>query len=460
MTGQIPLRARGQQGHRHLSNCPPQTPSLPRSSPRSLTQALAERLARPVDAATRARARRHLLDWLACVAGALGDPIAAIARAAEPDPMTRAALLGNVLEMDDVDRLGRLHPGPVIWPAALCAIRDEAGRANAGGAATTIADLLDGAVRGYEAMITIGRSFDDHHYALWHPTATAGGFGAVAAAASIYALTAEQTVWALGNAGSLAGGLWAMRHEAVMTKALHVAHAGLAALWFARLARAGFTGPARILEGEQGVFAAMVGTPREVPDVPGWRIAETSFKHWPACRHVHAAIDAALALGPALAGDGAIRVATYADALAFCDQPSPVTTSQAKFSLQHAVAIVAVRGRAPGLADFEPAALAAPSLASARARIEVAEAADLSAAYPAHFGARVTAAGRTMLAADALGDPENPLGDADLRAKLHALTAWGGLSAAEATAAIELALESPDAAPATPLLDLLTRWTA
>ncbi|MFZ4690114.1 MAG: MmgE/PrpD family protein [Polymorphobacter sp.] len=418
-----------------------------------MTEALASRLARPVDAPTRTRARLHLFDWLACVAGARHEPVAAVARAAEPDAMTRAALLGNVLEMDDVDRIGRLHPGPVVWPAALCAVRDEAGRDGA----ATIADLLDGGVRGYEAMVSIGRMFDAQHYAHWHPTATAGGFGAAAAAASVFGLDLAQTVAALGNAGSVAGGLWRMRHEPVMTKALHAAHAGLSALWFARLARHGFTGPAQILEGEQGVFAAMVATPNAVPDTPGWRLHEISFKPYPACRHVHPAIDAALALGEALRGDGAVLVETYGDALRFCDRPAPVTANDAKFSLQHAVAVVAATGT-PRLADFEPAAL--PGLTARRARVTVRRAADLDAAYPGHFGARVTAGGQTVTMADALGDPERPVGRSELVAKLAALVAWGGLDAAQAETAAALVLDSADSSPAAPLFDLITRWTA
>jgi 2-methylcitrate dehydratase PrpD len=417
------------------------------SSQASLTEQLAVRLARPVDAATRARARLHLLDWLGCVTGARGEAVAKVARAAEPDPMTRAALMGNVLEMDDVDRIGRLHPGPVVWPTALCAVRDER---------ASMADLLDGGVRGYEAMGTVGRMLDDHHYAHWHPTATAGGFGAAAAASSVYGLDAAATVAALGNAGSVAGGLWRMRHEPVMTKAMHTAHAGLSALWFARLARQGFSGPARILEGEQGVFAAMTRAPNHVPETDGWRLFEVSFKPWAACRHAHSTIDAALLLGDALQA-GPIRVETYGDALKFCDRPNPVTAIEAKFSLQHAVAIVAVKGR-PELADFEPAFL--PHFAEARARVNVALAADLDAAYPAHFGARVLAGGQVALAADALGDPENPVSRDALEAKLRALVAWGGLAEDEAGQAVTLVLDGGDDAPVGPLLALVERWVA
>ena len=104
--------------------------------------------------------------------------------------------------------------------------------------------------------------------------------------------------------------------------------------------------------------------PMEFPK--GWRIWDVSFKPWGACRHAHPAIDAALELQELLGKlGGEILVETYADAIAFCDNPDPKTPSQAKFSLQHAVAVVATSG-VPTLADFEPAAI--KKLAKVRAR--------------------------------------------------------------------------------------------
>lgn len=115
----------------------------------------------------RDRARLHLLDWIGCVAGALRTPVADAARRAGPDVLERAGYLGNVLEMDDIHRGALLHPGPVVWPAALSAARE---------AGADMAATLDGAVRGYEAMVAVGATLDAHHYAHWHPTGTAGGF--------------------------------------------------------------------------------------------------------------------------------------------------------------------------------------------------------------------------------------------------------------------------------------------
>ena len=402
----------------------------------TLTEQLAGHLLRPVSANVQTRARLHLLDWLGCVLAARRSEQAEIGRRAEPDVLTRAALLGNVLEMDDVHRTALLHPGPVVWPAALSAARET-------GCGMDV--LLEGAVRGYEAMIAVGATFDAHHYAHWHNSATAGGFGGAAAAAAIFGLDTDGIADALGHAGSLSGGLWRMRHEPGMTKQLHVAQAALTGLWHARLARAGARGPRAILEGDQGLYAAMTQAPGPLELGGRWRMEEVSFKPWGACRHVHPAIDAALTLKAAGRLTAPVHVETYADALRFCDRPEPKTVIDAKFSLQHGISIVLGKGE-PELADFETDAIA--RLAPLRSQVTVAEAPELTAAYPAHFGARI---GKLVLT-DTLGDPERPLSAAQVEAKARALIGWGH---ADAEPIVTAALHGDDPAEVIGLLEQL-----
>jgi 2-methylcitrate dehydratase PrpD len=235
-----------------------------------------------------------------------------------------------------------------------------------------------------------------------------------------------------------------------MTKQLHLAHAALAGLWITRLARRGFTGPRAILEGPQGLYAATVQAPRPLALGQGWRMDEVSFKPWAACRHAHPAIDAALELRARGALAGPIRVETYADALTFCDRPQPASVIEAKFSIQHSVAVVAVRG-VPGPADFEMNAVADPALAAARALIEVAESAEFTDRYPDHFGARVSAGDAAVTLPDTRGDPERPLDSAGIEAKARALFRWGELSASQADTGVQIALKGRDNAD-------LVRW--
>lgn len=348
---------------------------------------------------------------------------------------------GALLEMDDVDRRGLLHPGPVVVPAALAA-------AEATGRRDGLA-LLDAVVRGYEAMIRVGRAVGPHHAARFHVTASCGGFGGAAAAASILELNVRRTAWALGNAGQQAFGLWQVRHEPVFTKALHDGRAAANGLAAAFLARDGYAGPLSIFEGPHGFFAGLCpdGSPLAVLDGgEGWAVHEVSFKPHAACRHAHAAIDAVLTLRAQAGGADleALEIASYGDAIVFCDRPDPTTSAEAKFSLQHAAAVAWRCGDA-GLTRFTARALADGEIARLRARVSVAEGPELTARYPARFGATARARladGRVLEAEapDALGDPEQPMDVAAIIAKARALTAWGGLDEAASSRLIEAAL--------------------
>ena len=311
-------------------------------------------------------------------------------------------------------------------------------------------DVLAAAVKGYEAMIAVGETLDDFHYARWHPTSTAGGIGAAAAYGACIGLDERRLGWAMANAVSVAGGLWNMRHDDVQTKQWHIAHALFVGEESAWLADGGVDGPAGILEGPQGLYAAMTSQPKPMTFPDQWRIHEVSFKPWAACRHAHPAIDCALELRAAGKLAAPFHIKTYADAIAFCDRPDPVTETDAKFSLQHAVAVIA-DGRNAEPADFTPEAIA--SLAPLRAQVSVSEAPEITARYPAHFGARVNG----LELVDTRGDPERPVGEAEIIAKTRTLVAWGGLPAAEADRATELALRGNDAAE---IVYMLEGWLA
>ena len=417
----------------------------------TLTEQLAHRLVQPVDVLSRQRAATLVVDWLGCALGALRYPLAqqlgavlgvqqdgacttlGAGRHDIADALLLNGALGNVLEMDDVHRAAILHPGPVVIPVALAAVQQAGGNGH---------DLLDAVVRGYEATIRIGRALGTSHYRYWHPTSTAGAFGAAAAAGSVLGLDAEQLADALGTAGSRTGGLWQMRHENVPTKSLHNAQAAQAGWQAAVLARAGLRGPRRILEGEQGLFAAtapQADAQAVIADEADWLIHSTSLKPWPACRHAHPSIDALRdALAQRTEGDETsierITVASYAEALRFCDRAEPVTELQAKFSLQHALAAIVVHGR-PQLSHYTEAACADPAVSAWRAKVEVREDAGCSARFPQHYGASVQvhlADGRVLAAQriDAWGDPEQPMDEADVDAKALSLAQWGGVDAA------------------------------
>ena len=430
----------------------------------SLTQGLTTIIGRPVDQTTRERCARHVLDWIGCAtAGAVHPAGRILVGHARRQPRGVATVLGgspasageaafcngglgNILEMDDVHRQAILHPGPVVIPAALAAAEETGAPAQR---------FLDAVVRGYEAEIRLGTAVGPGHYAKWHNTSTCGPIGAAAATAAVLGLDETQTVWALGNAGTQASGPWRCRHEAVMTKQLHTARAAQAGYAAARLAASGFTGPEWILEGEQGFFDAMCPdpSPEHVTADPdgAWKIWETSFKPWPACRHAHAAIDAALELHerhrPRPDEIAQVRILTYGDARRFCDRPHPRDTLEAKFSLQHAVALVLADGE-PTLDGFELASIERADLRDLRDRCAVAISGPHDSRYPRHYGTSVEIileSGATIAAEvpDALGDPENPLSDDRILMKAMLLMASAGVPERVAARIAEAVLTLP-----------------
>ena len=346
------------------------------------------------------------------------------------DAGRRGFLMGalcHILETDDLHRASVVHPGCVVVPAAF-ALADRV----RGDGET----LLRAVLSGFEACTRVGMGVGPAHYKIWHNTATCGGFGAAMAAADLFGLDDAQTVHALGNAGSQAAGLWQFLETGAMTKHLHAGHAVEAGIKAAELAALGFTGPPKILEGDKGFFKATCpdADPSRVtadPDAP-WQLTLTSIKPWPSCRHTHPAIDAAQEIRRKLGPDAValaqwIEVDAYQAALDVCDNPTPSTDYEAKFSLQHCTAA------ALGLDEVDFAAFGPEGregLAAMRERVAIAAREPYISAYPTAWGSKVTVrlvSGETLVAEreHAKGDPEAPLSREDMIAKARMLLAHG-----------------------------------
>ncbi len=376
-----------------------------------------------------------VLDTLACAIGGRNAPparmLAAIAPVEHGDTARRAFLLGglsHILEMDDLHRDSVTHPGCVVIPAAWAVAEER----NMGGRA-----FLKAVLDGYEACCRVGMAVGKAHYRVWHNTSTCGPFGSAMAVTSLIGLGEDESVWALGNAGTQSSGLWEFLATGAMSKHLHTARGAESGVLAAYLAREGFTGPEQILEGEKGLFAG--ACPDPVPEAvaadPGrpWELTRTSIKPWPCCRHTHPAIDAAIELNRRLAGAAikSVKVGAYRAALDVCNRPLPDDPYSAKFSLQHTVAIALADGKVDQT-SFDTAARS--RIAAERAKVEVSLAPAVDQAYPANWGVEieVTAAdGRALRAVrrDAKGDPEHAVSAEELKIKAAMLLGEGGLAA-------------------------------
>jgi 2-methylcitrate dehydratase PrpD len=394
-------------------------------------------------------AAAFVLDTLACAYGGrrsrqgemLIDWYVREPRDTERQALLFAALV-HVLEIDDLHRRSVTHPGCVVIPAAWAV----AARSGIGGRG-----VLTAVLQGYEALCRIGNAVGPAHYRIWHNTATCGPYGSAFAVAALAGLDDEQTVWALGNAGTQSSGLWQFLDEGAMSKHLHAGRAAESGLVAAELAARGFTGPAAILEGPKAFFAAACpdaepGRVLENPTAP-WQLRLTSIKPWPSCRHTHPTVEAALALHGRVRADAIahIGIETYQAALDLCDNAAPASEYEAKFSLHHCAAAALVEG-ALTLSSFDSSARS--RLAALASKTTVTATADFEAAYPLRWGARLTIetiAGETLSADCPVckGDPESPVGADELRTKAAMLFEHGGVSPERAGALIEAVLALP-----------------
>ena len=385
-----------------------------------------------VSVTDRQRAAMFVLDGLAnALAGRTteaGRKLLQWGRQQGSDAGRQAFVMGgltHILETDDLHRGSVTHPGCVVIPAVFA----TAAAKGVGGA-----DILQAVLHGYEAMCRVGNAVGATHYQTWHNTATCGPYGSAMAAAAINELDDEQTMHALGNAGTQSCGFWEFLETGAMSKHLHAGRAAESGIIAAQLAALGFTGPPAVLEGRRGFFAAACpdADPDAVladPDAP-WELTRTSIKPWPCCRHTHPAIDAALELHPQIAVSDvdSVQVDTYQAALDVCDRPHPESDYEARFSLYHTVAAALENGHVD-FASFD--AEARSRLANLRDRITLTASEPWLSAYPATWGARVsvtTRKGPGLIAErnGARGDPELALDDREMLDKARMLLEFAG----------------------------------
>jgi 2-methylcitrate dehydratase PrpD len=166
--------------------------------------------------------------------------------------VARAAFINGVaagsLDWDDSHVAAIIHPGVVIWPAAL---------AMAEIVQCTGEELLTAVLVGYETAIRIGMSIQpEHSLRGFQGTPTCGVFGAAAACARLLKLSPEGCSNALGIAATFSCGLSQFFVSGSDIKRFHAGKAAANGVEAALLAHAGLTGPHDAIEGSQGFARA------------------------------------------------------------------------------------------------------------------------------------------------------------------------------------------------------------
>ncbi len=197
--------------------------------------------------------------------------------------------LAHSLDFDDTHAEASLHSSAPIVPAALAA-------AEMTGASGK--DLIAACVAGYEVQIRLALALgpSDHYDRGYHPTATCGIFGAVAAAGKLLGMDADQIESAFGIALSQSAGSMQFLADGAWTKRSHVGQAAQNGLMCAVLAKEGFKGPKEAFEGQWGFLHAYApnADPSKADAALGenWETMRLAVKPYPSCRYTHAAMDA------------------------------------------------------------------------------------------------------------------------------------------------------------------------
>lgn len=245
----------------------------------------------------------------------------------------------HTLDFDDLHNPSIIHIATVVIPPVFAIAEKEKKSGK---------DMLTAVVAGYEVCARVGEAVIPESYYFWHTTGTVGAIGAGASAAKILGLDGEQTLHCLGSAGTQAAGLWEFVKEGAMSKPLHTGKSSYAGVLSAYLAREGFTGATKILEGDKGFCKAMVAKPHLEKLTAGlgkgFKIDDNSFKPYPCCKHSHASLYALQVLqqeNKFTAKDVAkveVLVNSITDSL--INNPNPQTAYGCKFSIQYCDASV------------------------------------------------------------------------------------------------------------------------
>ncbi|MCA2012232.1 MmgE/PrpD family protein [Cereibacter sphaeroides] len=380
------------------------------------------------------RLEATLVDYAGALVAGLGHPLAApylralgpqageagpawiagqTARApVEAAAMTNAAL-AHLWEVDDAHRLSTSHPGIVVLPTVFALACTMPG--------LQAADLRDAIVAGYEAVLRVGAFLGPEHYAVNHTTATAGAFGAAAAAGRLLGFDADRMLWALGHAGTQAAGLWQFLDDgAGAAKMLHAGLAARAGLTAARLAQAGIPGAPHVLEGPRGALRSWQitgGDPSLLLPAGEERIHDVTIKAWPTCGQMHSALDCARALTqrpdwPGAEAIRAVEVEVPSAARAIAGNRDPQTLAEAKFSTSFCIAAL-LSGFPPDFRGCMPALLTRPEPRAMETKVSLSSPPAFDARFPRERPARVNvtlADGRILTEERAFrsGDPEAP----------------------------------------------------
>ena len=300
-----------------------------------------------------------------------GNPQATILGHGQKTNVIQAALvngaMSHALDYDDTMAQFQGHPSVTLFPALL-ALSEWKKKSGFEFLSAYIIGLKVGAVIGACAGL-------EHYGAGWHATSTIGRLASAAGCARLLGLNEQETVYALGIAGTQASGL--KRVFGTMCKPYHAGKASQVGLESVLLGKEEFTSAEDILEGPDGFFQLLKGKiNQKAVDSLGktWDTDKLAQKYHASCHGTHSAIEAVLNMvqkDHLTASDiKSITVHTTQTAIAIAGKKTPKTGLEGKFSIYYCVANALLRGDT-GMQAFTDEKVNDPQIKSLMEKISI-----------------------------------------------------------------------------------------
>ena len=305
-------------------------------------------------------AKVAFMDWMAVTLAGKDDPLVAklIHHSDVMGGYEQATILGHglkkniahaalingaashALDYDDSMKLFVGHPTVTLYPSllAISEWKEMRGR-----------DLLAAYLIGLQAASAIGSCGGMEHYMHgWHATSTIGHFASASGCARLMKLDKQQTVYALGIAGTQCSGLKSA--FGTMCKPFHAGKASQSGLMAAMLAGDGFTGAENIVEGDAGFINVLNGKVNADADnvlTNKWHVDELMQKYHASCHATHSPIEGARLIvdeeGIDIVDIKSIKLYVSQLAVGAAGKTSPKTGLEGKFSISYCVANALLR---------------------------------------------------------------------------------------------------------------------
>ncbi|MFC1918502.1 MmgE/PrpD family protein [Chloroflexota bacterium] len=301
-----------------------------------------------------------------------GEPVAGVIggrfRTSSPNAALANGTIGHAIDYDD-SGIAQGHTAVIMLPT-IFALAEELGNSGK--------EAIEAYVLGIETCHRISLAMPHMHLKGWHPSSVFGTMGAATAAAKLLKLNVEQTIMALGIAGSQAAGI--VHNFGTMTKPFHAGNAARSGVMAAMLAKDGFTASKNILDGDAGYPRTFYGQKVDTSVIaenlgqPFAIISPSSYlKLHPCAGGTLRPTDATLYLAekydikPDEVESVEVGISPVHNRYTFYTDPS--TALEGKFSIQFVVA-AAITDRQVGLAQFTNERVNSPEIKDLMKRVK------------------------------------------------------------------------------------------